>query len=129
MNAPLPPPSTTSSYPNFPQEEGHDPNAFIPENQDQISIIPRSIGINDFYPPSAPAPVPDLNNVSIGTEVEGERLDGEAGKVGGAFMELIWPGWPPRLPTPGELASSSHLRPSSCPCSMDPLVQASELTC
>lgn len=28
-------------------------------------------------------------------------IDGEAGKLGGPFMDLIWPGWPPRLPTPG----------------------------
>lgn len=34
------------------------------------------------------------------SQVEG--IDGEAGKVGGPFMDLIWPGWPPRLPTPGK---------------------------
>lgn len=33
------------------------------------------------------------------SQVDG--IDGEAGKVGGPFMDLIWPGWPPRLPTPG----------------------------
>lgn len=29
-----------------------------------------------------------------------EGMDGEAGKLGGVLMDLIWPGWPPRLPTP-----------------------------
>jgi hypothetical protein len=30
-----------------------------------------------------------------------QGLDEEAGKLGGPFLELIWPGWPPKLPTPG----------------------------
>ncbi|WVQ86138.1 hypothetical protein IAT38_008306 [Cryptococcus sp. DSM 104549] len=29
-----------------------------------------------------------------------DALDGEAGKVGGQFLDLLWPGWPPTLPTP-----------------------------
>jgi hypothetical protein len=30
-----------------------------------------------------------------------QGLDEEAGKLGGPFLELIWPGWPPKLPIPG----------------------------
>ncbi|KAL1412647.1 hypothetical protein Q8F55_000394 [Vanrija albida] len=30
-------------------------------------------------------------------------IDDDAGKVGGAFLDIIWPGWPPRLPTPAML--------------------------
>ncbi|RSH86973.1 hypothetical protein EHS25_003461 [Saitozyma podzolica] len=32
-----------------------------------------------------------------------QGLDEEAGKLGGPFLELIWPGWPPKLPTPAML--------------------------
>jgi len=28
-------------------------------------------------------------------------IDAEAGKLSGDYLELFWPGWPPRLPTPG----------------------------
>lgn len=31
------------------------------------------------------------------------RADFEAGKVGGPFLDIFWPGWPPRLPTPAML--------------------------
>ncbi|WVQ95303.1 hypothetical protein IAU59_002398 [Kwoniella sp. CBS 9459] len=32
-----------------------------------------------------------------------DDIDGEAGKMGGPFLELLWPGWPPKLPTPAML--------------------------
>ncbi|ORY31272.1 hypothetical protein BCR39DRAFT_558301 [Naematelia encephala] len=32
-----------------------------------------------------------------------ENMDAEAGRVGGPFLDVFWPGWPPRLPTPALL--------------------------
>lgn len=52
----------------------HDPN-----NRSAIEIHPDLAGL-------IPAP--------------SERLDAEAGQLGGPFAEVFWPGWPHRLPTP-----------------------------
>jgi hypothetical protein len=42
---------------------------------------------------------------SIGANViMDSSVDLESGKLGGPYLELFWPGWPPTLPTPGELA-------------------------
>lgn len=32
-----------------------------------------------------------------------EGVDESAGNVGGSFLDIFWPGWPPRLPTPSML--------------------------
>jgi hypothetical protein len=61
----------------------------IPENQ--IPITATSIPRVDVVPEPASA---------SGYVMPGEGMDGEAGKLGGVLMDLIWPGWPPRLPTP-----------------------------
>ena len=59
----------------------------IPENQ--VPITATSIPRVDVLPePTSTYVMP------------GEGMDGEAGKLGGVLMDLIWPGWPPRLPTP-----------------------------
>jgi len=73
---------------------------FMPENQNQIAILPGRSSIFD-------AADEGLNGhtgfgATAPAAADGERLDGEAGTLGGAFTELIWPGWPPRLPTPSE---------------------------
>ncbi|KAK8850622.1 hypothetical protein IAR55_004541 [Kwoniella newhampshirensis] len=36
---------------------------------------------------------------TLGPSVE-DGIDDEAGKMGGPFLDLLWPGWPPTLPTP-----------------------------
>jgi len=60
----------------------------IPENQ--VPITTTSI------PKVEHVPEPTFGSGMM----PGEGMDGEAGKLGGVLMDLIWPGWPPRLPTP-----------------------------
>jgi hypothetical protein len=55
--------------------------------------------------PTVQEVVPDFSEYQV---PQADGLDGEAGKVGGVLMDLIWPGWPPRLPTPSTSCSSSH---------------------
>jgi hypothetical protein len=104
MNPPLP---INQSILNGQQStsNGNGNGIFMPENQNQIAILngrysifdTADEGLNGQAGFGATAPAVE----------DGERLDGEAGTLGGAFTELIWPGWPPRLPTP----SMSHLPP------------------
>jgi hypothetical protein len=69
----------------------------IPENQ--VPITATSIPRIDVVPEPISA---------SGYVMPGEGMDGEAGKLGGVLMDLIWPGWPPRLPTPGTSPLSPH---------------------
>lgn len=50
-----------------------------------------------------PGPTPIMSGVDglVITPQDMGGIDGEAGKLGGPFVDIIWPGWPPRLPTPG----------------------------
>lgn len=68
----------------------------VPENQ--IPALTSS-----SRRPTVQEVVPDFNDYQV---PQADGLDGEAGKLGGAFMDLIWPGWPPRLPTPSKSPSS-----------------------
>lgn len=54
-------------------------------------------------PPMQDAFMQDMQPGLLGDGQQMSGIDGEAGKVGGPFVDLIWPGWPPRLPTPGKL--------------------------
>lgn len=99
MNPPLPiNQSILNGQPTT--SNGNGIGIFMPENQNQIAILPgrSSIfdtvdeGLNGQAGFGATAPAAE----------DAARLDGEAGTLGGAFTELIWPGWPPRLPTPSE---------------------------
>nr|XP_031862623.1 uncharacterized protein CI109_002121 [Kwoniella shandongensis]KAA5529695.1 hypothetical protein CI109_002121 [Kwoniella shandongensis] len=51
----------------------------------------------DFGMPSAAGD--SINGAGFAASVAG-GIDDEAGKMGGAFLDLLWPGWPPTLPTP-----------------------------
>ena len=57
----------------------------------------------------------DGNSLNQGTaDSAGEdRIDAEAGKLGGPFLDLFWPGWPPHLPTPALLDHVSVLSETS----------------
>lgn len=74
---------------------------------------------NGYTAPVAPTSMEITQSGSIFTQVKIEEvlegsavmganmaddgnLDREAGKLGGPFLELFWPGWPPTLPTPGK---------------------------
>lgn len=57
--------------------------------------------------------VPDFPDYQV---PQADGLDGEAGKLGGAFMDLIWPGWPPRLPTPSKSLFLTTNKADSQPC-------------
>jgi hypothetical protein len=72
--------------------QGYLNHPVLPENQVPITNLPTG-GMNEFGVGSGVKPAPD-------------GLDAEAGKLGGVLMDLIWPGWPPRLPT---LCKSSYI--------------------
>lgn len=69
---------------NGPANETPDPHAMLVD-----------LGFSGFvsHPPDVQ---PNATTVST-------VIDDDAGKVGGAFLDIIWPGWPPRLPTPAML--------------------------
>ena len=74
-------PISVSAIPNATQAMGHPPNPAQPRELNDFDVLPdMGAGYGN--------PAPD-------------GLDVEAGKLGGALLDLIWPGWPPRLPTPG----------------------------
>lgn len=56
---------------------------------------------------SLPSTIPPSGLVGMGSEsmgsAVGKMVDDDAGKVGGPFLDILWPGWPPRLPTPSLL--------------------------
>ena len=80
----------------------------VPENQVPVPILGplnpvQSInGMSDTAQPRGMNEFNVLPDTSDGYDHSAlDGLDAEAGKLGGVLMDLIWPGWPPRLPTPG----------------------------
>jgi hypothetical protein len=58
-------------------------------------------GVNPNGAPQRKFTQPTVETVPDGGADGLQGMDEEAGKLGGPFLDLIWPGWPPRLPTPG----------------------------
>lgn len=103
-------PSGSTSYPRYPisRSNGSENGVFMPENQ--IAILPgQSAVFGSAEANDQNAFAGGGSGVGTASAENEERLDGEAGKMGGAFAELIWPGWPPRLPTPSEHSSRLDL--------------------
>lgn len=52
-----------------------------------------------------PPPIPSqpLRPDNMNDQAGFERMDAEAGQISGPFLDVFWPGWPKRLPTPSEL--------------------------
>ncbi|KAL7420837.1 hypothetical protein Q5752_004790 [Cryptotrichosporon argae] len=63
------------------------------------------------WEPVAPTGAVDMGDPTYGLG-PGGGADGESGKLGGEFLDLIWPGWPPRLPTPGDVTTFFTTVPS-----------------
>ncbi|WVQ85870.1 hypothetical protein IAT38_008038 [Cryptococcus sp. DSM 104549] len=84
--------ASTSSIPSDPPPRSYDldiPN-FL---QMQQGIQPQ-----DAVPGEAQGPGGGTMDAPLSAPSHG--LDEEASKVGGPFLDLLWPGWPPTLPTP-----------------------------
>jgi hypothetical protein len=85
----------------------------IPENQ--TPVVPPGPGLGPTM-----ETVPEIGSDFQSSAQDG--MDGEAGKLGGALMELIWPGWPPRLPTPSQsIVSFSLIHLTDNPAMLDHL--------
>lgn len=71
----------------------------------------------DLGPPRKAPVVMDTVVDRQDPDLPNNGVDGEAANLGLPFLQMIWPGWPPHLPTPGQCLSTegeeAHLQPLS----------------
>lgn len=99
--------STHSSY-SIPNDNGLDRQSFTPNEPVPSNTTSSNNAYIDPAPPPLQPLMQDMQGALLGDGQPSNGIDGEAGKLGGPFVDLIWPGWPPRLPTPGEHSTESQ---------------------
>jgi hypothetical protein len=77
------------------RQQGLDPIA--------LGTLTGDMTVGESFPDAMPPP--GLVGLSSDPMVSGvsEGFDDDAGNLGGPFLDIFWPGWPPRLPTPSML--------------------------
>ncbi|WVR08707.1 hypothetical protein IAU60_005765 [Kwoniella sp. DSM 27419] len=101
--------STAHTYSIDVLNTAYDPNTAVsgmptaPMNSVDLTLPPLDL-------PSAPTVTAPGTATQAATVTD--DIDGEAGKMGGIFMDLLWPSWPPKLPTPAMLDHLLALPPT-----------------